>query len=506
MSTTLQQAIAAQDDFVTVNWVYFDRSKLRDGPLPIDAPAHCPADSLAETNTIEFWSLLSARTMVDMKPEWTKGIDDQKFDDSIEQNFLPELLADVLKELDNEDAVHLVVNVDGSYQGVVRALNFPIFNWGLAGYREILSAPGEGAQPEQYASGQANPAEAIHDGKYSSQPPFATAAPVQIFHPIFETFARLVDDHSVQPDHEDFIKVQGLMVLRVPSAIKSEGSDRNDNIRKQLSEILQVDLDERLDNDGSSVDRAYILVVSGVHVPFLVNTFRGELGEGRGLISPSKLGLAFGSLLIFLHSEQRSATTTLMLAGGGAWMCVLGGVFADKITVQRLTDMIWVGISPQRKTWFTVSHNLGTVKSFSSTSSATHHRFYPYPTSFTEKGKAPPSDARKQFEAILELLHSHGRGKAKIIDLDWAGRYERTPRGSPSVAGDPAPDEEGRRSYDYVRNPLNLSTTINRAAGVTDLAPIRPEHVKFMLSNMCATMTGTVAGAGAADGSAAAAR
>ncbi|KAF8892963.1 hypothetical protein BD779DRAFT_1133881 [Infundibulicybe gibba] len=230
--------------------------------------------------------------MVDMKPEWTKGIGDQKFDDSIEQNFLPELFADVLKELDNEDAVHLVVNVDGSYQGVAPGIELP----DIQSYREILSAPGEssseGAQPEQYASGQANPAEAIHDGKYSSQPPFATAAPVQIFHPIFETFARLVDDHSVQPDHEDFIKVQGLMVLRVPSAIKSEGSDRNDNIRKQLSEILQVDLDERLDNDGSSVDRAYILVVSGVHVPFLVNTFRGELGEGRGLISPSKLGLA----------------------------------------------------------------------------------------------------------------------------------------------------------------------------------------------------------------------
>jgi hypothetical protein len=34
-----------------------------------------------------------------------------------------------------------------------------------------------------------------------------------------------------------------------------------------------------------------------------------------------------------------------MLVGGGAWMGILGGVFTDKIIVQRLTDLIWVGHS-----------------------------------------------------------------------------------------------------------------------------------------------------------------
>lgn len=34
-----------------------------------------------------------------------------------------------------------------------------------------------------------------------------------------------------------------------------------------------------------------------------------------------------------------------MLAGGGPWLTVLGGVFTDKVIVQKLTDMMWTGHS-----------------------------------------------------------------------------------------------------------------------------------------------------------------
>jgi len=30
-----------------------------------------------------------------------------------------------------------------------------------------------------------------------------------------------------------------------------------------------------------------------------------------------------------------------MLVGGGPWLGVLGGVFTDKVIVQRLTDLMW---------------------------------------------------------------------------------------------------------------------------------------------------------------------
>ena len=34
-----------------------------------------------------------------------------------------------------------------------------------------------------------------------------------------------------------------------------------------------------------------------------------------------------------------------MITGSGAWLSVLGAVFTDKVIVQRLTDMTWVGLS-----------------------------------------------------------------------------------------------------------------------------------------------------------------
>jgi hypothetical protein len=93
-----------------------------------------------------------------------------------------------------------------------------------------------------------------------------------------------------------------------------------------------------------------------------------------------------------------------MLAGGGPWMGVLGGVFTDKIIVQRLTDMMWVGHSSTEEDarvyhfarvlnalrmsikqlqdyyeWIDAASNL------SFNPGHTHPRFYPYPTSYTDE-------------------------------------------------------------------------------------------------------------------------
>lgn len=34
-----------------------------------------------------------------------------------------------------------------------------------------------------------------------------------------------------------------------------------------------------------------------------------------------------------------------MIASGGAWLSILGGVFTDRFIVQKLTDMMWIGLS-----------------------------------------------------------------------------------------------------------------------------------------------------------------
>ena len=51
------------------------------------------------------------------------------------------------------------------------------------------------------------------------------------------------------------------------------------------------------------------------------------------------------NIMQFNAIRDRCCCPTLILAGGGPWMVVLGGVLTDRPIVQRLTDMLWIGHS-----------------------------------------------------------------------------------------------------------------------------------------------------------------
>ena len=114
------------------------------------------------------------------------------------------------------------------------------------------------------------------------------------------------------------------------------------------------------------------------------------------------------SILTILVCSQRAeirdrcCCPTLMLAGGGPWLGVLGGVFTDKIIVQRLTSLMWIAESSTeedaqiydaarvfvalRKSLeqlTTFYEKIGQSKIPRVINGQTHPRFYPYPTSFT---------------------------------------------------------------------------------------------------------------------------
>jgi len=95
-----------------------------------------------------------------------------------------------------------------------------------------------------------------------------------------------------------------------------------------------------------------------------------------------------------------------MLVGGGPWIGILGGVISDKVIVQRLTDMLWVGHSSTTedarvcrfarmlvalreciRKLSAYYRSLQPIEVFSFESGSTHPRFYPYPDSFMEGGK-----------------------------------------------------------------------------------------------------------------------
>jgi len=95
-----------------------------------------------------------------------------------------------------------------------------------------------------------------------------------------------------------------------------------------------------------------------------------------------------------------------MLVGGGPWLGVLGGVFTDKVSVQRLTDFMWCAHSTTKedprvyhlaRVLVALRRSIHELENFYKdisdpknpplTPGHTHPRFYPYPTSFTENGK-----------------------------------------------------------------------------------------------------------------------
>ena len=55
--------------------------------------------------------------------------------------------------------------------------------------------------------------------------------------------------------------------------------------------------------------------------------------------------LCLMNIMQFNAIRDRCCCPTLILAGGGPWMVVLGGVLTDRPIVQRLTDMLWIGHS-----------------------------------------------------------------------------------------------------------------------------------------------------------------
>jgi hypothetical protein len=93
-----------------------------------------------------------------------------------------------------------------------------------------------------------------------------------------------------------------------------------------------------------------------------------------------------------------------MLAGGGPWFCVLGGVLANGHIVQRLTDMVWIGFAATHeehrvyhvarvllslrnslrdlKRFYEFVVNTDKIPKFDAKACDPHPRNFPYPHSF----------------------------------------------------------------------------------------------------------------------------
>ncbi|KDR70253.1 hypothetical protein GALMADRAFT_76370, partial [Galerina marginata CBS 339.88] len=245
------------------------------------------------------------------------------------------------------------------------------------------------------------------------------APPVHIFHPIFGQFIGDANDPDLDLPREFLIQVQEFMAFA--SLLKTSEPASNPEWRQLLSKLLDIGIHETQNADGTRSDAISTIDITtlGESAPLFVCEYKGILGEG-GCDPSIQAGCSMRRAWI---RRDRSAMRdkcccpTFMIAGGGPWMCILGAVFTDKVVVQRLTDMMWIGLSstseearihrfarlmmalrqsfPKLQDYY---EKISTANIPPFTEGSPHPRFYPYPTSFLESGKLTYFDYVKMLE------------------------------------------------------------------------------------------------------------
>ncbi|KAF7771801.1 hypothetical protein Agabi119p4_6112 [Agaricus bisporus var. burnettii] len=206
-------------------------------------------------------------------------------------------------------------------------------------------APSTISKSGGYMKNQSVDRDIIYDGLYapSESAPDTVAPPVHIYHPIFWQFTRDANDPSLVPDSDFLASVRDFM--HGSCEVSSGKLTSNKSLRKHLKTLLQCYMTVESNEDETKPDGAIMFDRYNVQIPMVLAEFRRTLGEGG--YDPTILA---GNLMRNMLGKRKSRSIVdkcccpiFMLAGGGPWLCVLGGVFINRFVVQRLTDMMWIG-------------------------------------------------------------------------------------------------------------------------------------------------------------------
>ncbi|TCD71383.1 hypothetical protein EIP91_010089 [Steccherinum ochraceum] len=231
------------------------------------------------------------------------------------------------------------------------------------GYRNTLAgaktmkSPSVAAKSLQYGKYQADPRFVIYDGFYmipkqspslrgqpSLEPVRSTIAPpIQIFHPVFDTLLEDLANPNFKPDADIIPKVSDMM-QEAAEIIVSEPR-RNAVLRKHLSIIFGRSSDQILEDNNRSADGSIRVKIGNVMWVIAIEENKRHLGEGG--CDPSTQA-EYSAVQIISQEKydfirDHCCCPTILLAGGGPYLAVLGAVMTDKFIVQRLTDMLWLG-------------------------------------------------------------------------------------------------------------------------------------------------------------------
>ncbi|KAF5366230.1 hypothetical protein D9758_005760 [Tetrapyrgos nigripes] len=158
--------------------------------------------------------------------------------------------------------------------------------------------------------------------------------PVELYHPAFLHFLQDVETNALSPSPEISADTVALMTCIIANSSSPS--------RKE-----------------STVDQ--LLAVLGISRGFVPNGSDPTPSPSSVILYPSTSrkaalaaivieGLKFGSSNDPTAERRRwmesSSSPTFLIAFTGSWLCIYGAIWTTKPIIQRLTDMMWMGISP----------------------------------------------------------------------------------------------------------------------------------------------------------------
>ncbi|GJJ06912.1 hypothetical protein Clacol_001108 [Clathrus columnatus] len=253
--------------------------------------------------------------------------------------------------------------------------------------------------------------ETIYDGRSSALTrQYTLAPPIEIYHRIFNTFLRLVEDPP-QPTADDLNNTRELMQYLCELS-DGDAAKSDEDVLSMLYNILKQNL-RRMDK--VFLNNKVCIWAGDEYVPILIVELEEELGEGN--CDPSTqadLSMKhFWSMDRVKKVREKCCCPTFLLSGGGPWIGIIGAVFTDRVIVQRLTDIRWFGLSStaeDKRLWANTCILLALRETLKQLTHfyerdlfdirpwiphGPHPRFYPHPTSYPY---ASPDGTRREIK------------------------------------------------------------------------------------------------------------
>ncbi|KAF9492953.1 hypothetical protein BDN71DRAFT_1509053 [Pleurotus eryngii] len=325
-----------------------------------------------------------------------------------------------------------------------------VYNTTIAQSR-ISRTPSELSISANYRRNQATKETLLLDGRYDfPNPTNTTAPPVELYNPAFSQFLADIGDPTLEVPKELIPKVAELMDLA--SAIYNGEETRKQTLQGPLNDVLDCALEGVTNSDATAPypSGSQVLVnIIGRPTVVCIGEINSEFGERSTDVTTqvSFLMQRTWSLPDHDYVRERCCCPTFLVAIGGPWLGILGAVLTHKCIVQRLTDLVWLGISTsfeeQRcirlsKLFHSLARGLCRLRdwfntelpNFPLTVTPSHQRFFPAITSYLGASGEVFFRYLRPLERdnacvifLAEIVQPSGCEQGQLIVVKFAARY-----------------------------------------------------------------------------------